>query len=156
MKPMDSPIQPLLEEYYISEALRILEHRMRQPGISVSSVDNVKNYLRLRLAELPYEAFGVLYMDVRNKLIDDEILFRGTLGHVSIYPREIVKEALKHNAHSVVIYHNHPSGEVTPSIADHTLTRKLKEALAVVDIAVVDHIIIAGTEVYSFSEHGEI
>lgn len=155
MKPMDSIVQPLLEEHYITEALRILEFRLRSPGIPLSP-DTVKNYLKLRMAELPHEAFGVLYLDVRSKLIADEILFRGTLGHVGVYPREIVKEALKHNAHSVVIYHNHPSGDVAPSLADYNLTKMVTQALKLVDVMVVDHIIIAGMDVYSFSEHGEI
>lgn len=153
---MTQPVQSLLEDYYITEALRLLELRLRTTGITVNSVDNVKKYLTLQLAELPHESFGVLYIDVRSKLIADEILFRGTLAHVSIYPREIVKEALKHNAHSVVIYHNHPSGDVAPSIADHALTKKLKEALNIVDVLLVDHLIIAGVQTYSYSEHGQL
>jgi len=148
--------QPLLEEYYINEALRILEHRLRTPGIALGAADNVKKYLTLRLAELPYEAFGALFLDMRNKLIVDVLLFRGTLGHVNVYPREVVKEALKYNANNVVIYHNHPSGESTPSLADHELTRKLQEALSIVNCAIVDHVIVAGTHTYSFSDHGEI
>jgi DNA repair protein RadC len=96
----------------------------------------------------------VLFLDVKNRLIASEELFRGTLTHASVYPREVVKSSLAHNAASVLLAHNHPSGTTEPSNADLTLTQALKQALALVDIRVLDHFIIAGRQAYSFAEHG--
>ena len=96
----------------------------------------------------------MLFLDVRNKLIECNEMFRGTLLHTSVYPREIVKAALGNNAASVILAHNHPSGTVDPSNADKTLTRSLKQALGLVDIRVLDHIIVAGSRTFSFAEHG--
>jgi DNA repair protein RadC len=117
----------------------------------------VKDYLRLRLAGLPHEVFMVLLLDTQNRLIDGVELFRGTLNQTSVYPREIVKLALTRNAASVVLAHNHPSGVAEPSAADEILTRTLKSALALVDVRVLDHFIVAGTQApLSFAESGLI
>ncbi len=117
----------------------------------------VKDYLRLQLAGLTYETFTVLLLDTQNRLIEDTELFRGTINQTSVYPREIVKLALERNAASVVFAHNHPSGVAEPSSADESLTRTLKSALALVDIRVLDHFIVAGTAPpLSFAERGLI
>lgn len=123
---------------------------------ALSSPLAVKQYLQLLLAKKPYESFAVLFLDVKNRLITTEELFRGTLTHASVYPREVVKAALSHNAASIILAHNHPSGTADPSNADRTLTSALQHALTLVDIRVLDHFVVAGREVYSFAEHGEL
>ncbi|QDF96268.1 hypothetical protein CJ010_06820 [Azoarcus sp. DD4] len=117
----------------------------------------VRDWLRLRLGHLPHETFCVLLLDARNSLIDAIDLFRGTLTQTSVYPREIVKLALAHNAAAVIFAHNHPSGAAEPSSADEALTRTLKDALALVDIRVLDHFIVpAHGKPTSFAERGLI
>lgn len=125
-------------------------------GQILSSPHAVKEYLRLLLASKQYESFAVLFLDVKNRLIAAEELFRGTLTHTSVYPREVVKAALAHNAASIIVAHNHPSGTPEPSSADRTLTRALMQALSLVDVRVLDHFVVAGRQVYSFAEHGEM
>lgn len=125
-------------------------------GEVLGSPQAVKQYLQLLLAKKPYESFAVLFLDVKNRLIAADELFRGTLMHTSVYPREVVKAALAHNAASVILAHNHPSGSPEPSAADRTLTSALKQALGLVDIRVLDHFVVAGRHVYSFAEHGII
>jgi DNA repair protein RadC len=127
-----------------------------QAGQTLSSPDLVKRYLRLRLGGQRHESFLVLFVDVKNRLIADKELFRGTLTHTSVYPREVVKEALARNAASVMLAHNHPSGSPEPSEADLRLTRTLTEALALVDVRVLDHLVVAGPLVHSFAEHGQL
>jgi DNA repair protein RadC len=124
-------------------------------GEILSSPQAVKQYLQLLLGRRPYESFAALFLDVKNRLIAAEELFRGTLTHTSVYPREVVKAALGHNAAAVIIAHNHPSGTPEPSAADRSLTSALKQALALVDVRLLDHFVVAGRHVYSFAEHGE-
>jgi len=125
-------------------------------GITLSSPQAVKHYLQLLLGSKPYESFAVLFLDVKNRLIASEEMFRGTLTHASVYPREVVKVSLAHNAASIILAHNHPSGSAEPSAADHTLTQALKQALALLDVRVLDHFVVAGRQVYSFAEHGHL
>lgn len=125
-------------------------------GITLSSPQAVKHYLQLLLGNKPYESFAVLFLDVKNRLIASEEMFRGTLTHASVYPREVVKVSLAHNAASIILAHNHPSGSAEPSAADHTLTQALKQALALLDVRVLDHFVVAGRQVYSFAEHGHL
>ena len=127
-----------------------------QAGVALSSPQAVRHYLQLLLTAKPYEIFVVLFLDVKNRLIASDELFRGTLTHTSVYPREVVKAALAHNAASVIFAHNHPSGTPDPSAADHNLTQALKQALALVDVRVLDHFIVAGHHVHSFAEHGQL
>ncbi len=125
-----------------------------QAGVTLSSPQAVKQYLQLLLGNKPYESFAVLFLDVKNRLIASDELFRGTLTHTSVYPREVVKASLSHNAASIILAHNHPSGNPEPSAADQTLTSALKQALGLVDVRVLDHFIVAGSQIYSFAEHG--
>jgi len=112
-------------------------------------------FLRLHLAGLDHEVFFALWLDAQNRLIAAEELFRGTLTQTSVYPREVVKRALAHNAAAVVLAHNHPSGVAEPSAADGLLTRELKQALALVDVRVLDHFIVTGqAQPLSFAERG--
>ena len=118
------------------------------------SPDAVKNYLQLHLGRRPHEVFAGLFLDAQNKLIAMEELFRGTLTQTSVYPREVVLQALHHHAAAVVLAHNHPSGTVQPSRADETLTHTLKAALSLVDVRVLDHVIVAPGQALSMAERG--
>lgn len=139
----------------ILKALAVLDSRLREPGACLSSPGEVRALLMLHLAELEHEAFSVLFLNAQNRLIEYRELFRGTLTQASVYPREVVKAALRLNAGAVIFAHNHPSGMSEPSSADEVLTGSLKTALAVVDVKVLDHFIIAGRgEPLSFAERG--
>ena len=116
--------------------------------------DAVKHYLQLNLANKAHEVFAVLFLDVQNRLLALEELFRGTLTQTSVYPREVVLRALKHQAAAVVLAHNHPSGTVQPSRADEALTQTLKTTLALIDVRVLDHVIVAPGEALSMAERG--
>lgn len=142
------------EDAVIAHAIRILGGRLRQEGILLSSPNTVKEYLICRFGTSEREIFSVLWMDVRNRLINHEILFYGTLTQCAVYPREVIKSGLSLNAASCILVHNHPSGIPDPSEADQLLTRTLRQGLALVDTKVLDHIIVAGTHTYSFAEHG--
>jgi DNA repair protein RadC len=134
---------------------RVLSEELRA-GTALGSPKAVKEYLQLLFHGKPHEAFLVMFLDVKNRLIYSEELFRGTLTHASVYPREIVKAALLHNAAKVILAHNHPSGEVTPSEADLHLTSHIKRALALIEVQVVDHIVVGGRRTHSFAEHRQI
>jgi DNA repair protein RadC len=132
---------------------RALKEEMQERDV-MSSPEQVRNYLCLNLGRLPHEVFVVLFLDAQNRLLATETLFTGTLTQTSVYPREVVKRALQHNAASVILAHNHPSGLAEPSRSDEVLTLKLKEALALVDVRVLDHFVIAGNAALSFAERG--
>jgi DNA repair protein RadC len=119
-----------------------------------SSPGAVKEYLQLHLAGKEHEVFAVLFLDAQNRLVAMEELFRGTLTQTSVYPREVVLHALRHRAAAVVLAHNHPSGTVQPSRADEALTQTLKAALALVDVRVLDHVIVAPGDALSMAEKG--
>ena len=138
----------------IAKALSILKQRLRQPGHHLTNPGAVKEFLAMRLCGLDHEQFHVLFLDVKNRLVAAEAMFTGTLTHTSVYPREVVKAALRHNASSVIFAHNHPSGCTDPSEADQRLTTNLVQALALVEIRVLDHFVVAGVDAYSFAEHG--
>lgn len=121
---------------------------------ALNSPSAVRDFLRLKMQHLHYEVFVALFLDSQNRVIEVEELFRGTLTQTSVYPREVVKRALHHNAGAVILAHNHPSGVAEPSHADETLTSALKQALALVDCRVLDHFIVAGAGVLSFAERG--
>jgi DNA repair protein RadC len=137
----------------VEMAKRALKENLRA-GDALSSPGAVRDYLRLALGHRPYEVFMVLFLDAQNRLIAADELFRGTLTQTSVYPREVVKSALAHNAAAVVFAHNHPSGVAEPSHADEILTRNLKQALALVEVKVLDHFVVGGAETMSFAERG--
>lgn len=116
--------------------------------------DAVRELLTHYARPLQHEVFGVLWLDVQKRVIVSQVLFRGTLSEASVFPREVVKEALYHNAHSGVIWHNHPSGAVEPSTADKVLTRRLKDALDLVGVSLLDHMITGKDRALSFAEQG--
>jgi DNA repair protein RadC len=132
---------------------RALKEQVQREQL-LDSPPKVRDYLRLRIGRLPHEVFAALFLDAQNRLIDDEELFRGTLTQTSVYPREVVKRALARNAAAVIFAHNHPSGLAEPSRADELLTRTLRDALALVDVRVLDHVIVAGASSVSFAERG--
>ena len=136
-------------------ARRTLNEDM-QAGDALDSPDAVRAYLRLLLHGKEYEVFCCVFLDAQNRVIAVEELFRGTLTQTSVYPREIIKRALFHNAGALILAHNHPSGVAEPSQADRQLTRHLTEALALVDIRVLDHFIVAGAASLSFKEAGQL
>lgn len=121
---------------------------------SLASPTAVRGYLRLRLQHLGHEVFWGVFLDAQNRVIAAEELFRGTLTQTSVYPREVVKQALAHNAAGIILAHNHPSGVAEPSIQDQALTRSLAESLALVDVKVLDHFIVAPGACLSFAERG--
>jgi DNA repair protein RadC len=123
-------------------------------GDAMTSPGAVREYLRLQLQTRQHEVFCAVYLDTQNRVIAFEELFRGTLAQTSVYPREVVKAALRHNAGAVIFAHNHPSGIAEPSHADETLTTALKQALALVDVRVLDHFVVAGDGILSFAERG--
>lgn len=138
----------------VQHALGFVHARLKAAGDVLSSPDDVRNYLRLRLAAAECEVFFVLFMDAQHRLLAAEELFHGTLTQTSVYPREVVKAVLRHNAAAVVFAHNHPSGLAEPSRADELLTATLKQTLALIDVRVLDHFIVGGATVVSFAERG--
>ena len=139
----------------LEAARQAIEHKM-QRGASFSSPAAVKEYLCAKLAGYEHEVFAVLFLDSQHRLIEYTEMFRGTIDSTSVYPREVVKAAIRHNAATVVVSHNHPSGNPEPSGADKTLTQRLKDALALVDVRVLDHVIVAGSRTVSFAQCGLI
>jgi DNA repair protein RadC len=132
---------------------RALQEQMQERD-TLTSPQAVRDYLKLRLGRLQREVFVVLFLDAQNRVVASEELFAGTLTQTSVYPREVVKRALHHNAAAVIFAHNHPSGVAEPSRADELLTKALKEALALVDVKVLDHFVVAGNTALSFAERG--
>lgn len=133
---------------------RLLMEELNKKEIVLTSSDSVKRYLQLHYHNRKYESFVVLFLDVKNRLVSAKEMFKGTLTRTSVYPREVVKEALDQNAANVILSHNHPSGVPDPSRADIDLTQQLKEALRLVDVTVLDHIVVAGNSTCSFAEQG--
>lgn len=134
-------------------ARRALQEEMRS-GDALNSPRAVREYLQLLLRARPHEVFNAIYLDAQHRVIATEELFRGTLTQTSVYPREVVKRALHHNAAAVIFAHNHPSGVAEPSESDRLLTDALKQSLQLVDVRVLDHFIVAGTGCLSFAEKG--
>jgi DNA repair protein RadC len=137
----------------VEQALSILACQVQEAD-ALASPDAARDFVRLRLGDRPHEVFACLFLDVQNRVIDYQELFRGTLTQTSVYPREVVIEALACQACGVILVHNHPSGSATPSRADELLTTTLKQALALVDVRVLDHFVVTCSTVLSFAETG--
>jgi len=142
-------------EKIIIKALQILETKLTYGSIALSDPSVVKDYLRLKLADKQSEVFSALYLDSAHQLIKYSELFQGSIASATVYPREVIKEALDCNAASIIFAHNHPSGNPEPSQQDRRITDKLKSALSFIDIQVLDHIVV-GKTVTSFAEQGLI
>ena len=169
MKHADSSVETLVEDRLaglkpsdlndaekqsaVTLAMKVLaiKHRAGRP---LSNPAVTRNYLRLRLADCQNEVFGSLFLDNRHRIIAVRDLFQGTIDGASIHPRVVVQQALAVNAAAMVFFHNHPSGVAEPSHADEAITRRLKDALALVDVRVLDHFVVAAGESVSFAERG--
>jgi DNA repair protein RadC len=134
-------------------ARRALKEKLDR-GSALGSPQAVRDYLRLKLQDRPHEIFVGVFLDAQNRVLAVEELFRGTLTQTSVYPREVVKRALHHNAAALIFAHNHPSGIAEPSRSDETLTQALKQSLALVDVKVLDHFVIGAGAAMSFAERG--
>lgn len=140
-------------EAVLLEAKRVIARKFRR-GRALTSPALAKEALIFELADREHEVFGMICLDNQHRIIESVELFRGTIDGASVFPREVVKTALDANAAAVMFYHNHPSGVAEPSQADQQITQRLKQAFALIEVRVLDHFIIGGTEAYSFSESG--
>jgi DNA repair protein RadC len=131
-------------------------HEGLKRGDTMKNPDETKHYLSSRLRDYPYEVFACLFLDSRHRIISYDELFRGTIDGASVHPREVVRRALQHNAAAVILAHNHPSGVAEPSEADRRITRRLQDALGLIDIRVLDHLVIGDPCTISFAERGLI
>ncbi|WP_431033344.1 RadC family protein [Pseudomonas yamanorum] len=142
------------ENRVIDEALHILDRRLFTRGPDLTSPDAVASFLKLHLAQQEHEVFGVILLDAKHRVLAFEILFHGSIDGASVYPRQVVKRSMAHNAAGAIFVHNHPSGCTEPSQADRLLTTRLKEALALIEVRVLDHFIVGEGRPLSFAEHG--
>ncbi|ELJ7525954.1 DNA repair protein RadC [Salmonella enterica] len=152
--PLFAATLPLAAQQTIREALTLPERQLREPGAAFTSTQAARDWLRLRMAGLEREEFMVLYLDNQHRLIAHETLFTGTINHTQVHPREVVKSGLKHNAAAVIVAHCHPSGLAEPGQADRQITERLRQALNLVDIRLLDHLVAGGMEIVSFAEKG--
>lgn len=141
------------EDLILQQAQAIIENRYIR-GQQLLSVQEVRDYLMIKLAPLEHEVFGCLLLDNQQRILAYQELFRGTINGVNVYPREVVKLSLRHNAAALILVNNHPSGEPEPSQADLAITQRLVSALELVDMRVLDHFIVAGTQTVSMAERG--
>ena len=142
------------ENRVIDEALHILDRRLFTRGPELTSPDAVACFLKLQLAQQEHEVFGVIFLDAKHRVLAFEILFHGSIDGASVYPRQVVKRSMVHNAAGAIFCHNHPSGCTEPSQADRVLTTRLKEALALIEVRVLDHFIVGKGRPLSFAEYG--
>lgn len=143
---------PLTSHRTIKRALTLLENHLREPGVAFTSTPFSRDWIRLKLASQERELFMVLLLDNQNRLLAHETLFYGTISSTVVYPREVVKVALQHNAAAVILAHNHPSGFAEPSDADRNITERLKKALTLVEVRLLDHLVVGSKEIVSFAE----
>lgn len=137
----------------LARAQGLISQRFRKGSPVLTEPARTFDFLRLHLGAREYEVFGALYLDARHRLIAVEHLFRGTVSGSAVHPREVIKQTLHHNASALVAFHNHPSGAATPSQADEIITNRLKQALALIEVRLLDHIIVADP-MFSFAESG--
>ena len=154
IKDLCGVYQPAPKETILSEARKLSGYQFRR-GTAILSPTAAKEAIGLKLTGLEHEVFGCLFLDSRHQVLAWREMFRGSINRNSVHPREVVKLALQHNAAGLIFAHNHPSGVTEPSQADEALTRTLKQALALVDVRVLDHFIVAGSaQPLSFAERG--
>ena len=149
----DDTSRPATQQEIVDIAREYLSARLRR-GRTLNSPSTTRDFLSLRLGDLDHEVFAVIYLDTRNRLIDYQVMFRGTIDGVAVHPREVVKEALKLNAASVIFAHPRPSGVAEPCHADEAINERLKRALGLLDIRVLDYILIGGGHTVSMAERG--
>ncbi|MDO9234268.1 MAG: DNA repair protein RadC [Methylotenera sp.] len=154
MADLHSTTLTVSENRAVYKALKILEQKLLVDETVFNSPDSVRNFLKLKLGFEEREVFSVMFLDAQSRLIEYANMFYGTVHQTVVYPREVVKKALSLNAASVVFSHNHPSGVALQSEADELITKQLENALNLVDVRVLDHIIVAGNKTLSFAERG--
>lgn len=155
LPPATSGLTPYAQRT-IRRAINLLDKYLRQPGIAFTSSTAARDWLRLQLTRQERELFMVLYLDNQHRLLESETLFAGSVNHVQVHSREGVKSALRFNAAAVVLAHNHPSGDPEPSQCDRNITGRLKEALALVDVNTLEHLVVGSDGIVSFAERGWI
>ena len=156
-KPVPYSTEKIDDSSIIERAINLIQSELKTPGMVLTSPELVRKYLILQLAQFEEEHFSMILLDNQHRVIGFENIFRGTIDGASVYPREVVKTVLAHNAAAVILAHNHPSGNPEPSGSDRALTNRLKEALALIDVRILDHIIVGGcseTLTVSFAERG--
>lgn len=151
-----NPAERDAETIIIEQALAIIDARMFQHGEALTSPRDSAAYLKLKLGQYEWEVFACLFLDNRHRVLAFEEMFRGTLDGASVHPREVVRAALKHNAAAVVLAHNHPSGVSEPSAADRNITHQLRDALQLIGVRVLDHLVIGSGEPTSMAARGLI
>ncbi|EHE7039708.1 DNA repair protein RadC [Salmonella enterica subsp. enterica serovar Newport] len=152
--PLFAATLPLAAQQTIREALTLPERQLREPGAAFTSTQAARDWLRLQLSTLEREEFVALFPDNQHRLITHETLFTGTINHTQVHPREVVKSGLKHNCAAVIVAHCHPSGLAEPGQADRQITDRLRQALNLVDIRLLDHLVVGGMDIVSFAERG--
>ena len=153
VRDVSGDYRPAEADEVMQAAQRLLAGRVRGSDV-LTSPAAVKDFLRFRLGSLPYEVFCVVHLDSQHRVLDYVEMFRGTVTQTSVYPREVVKDALARNSSALLLCHCHPSGGTEPSRADEVLTATLKTALAIVDVRVLDHLIVGGSDILSMAEKG--
>lgn len=148
-------LRPVTSEEILTMARKLIRRKFVR-GHALNSPTITRDYLMLEIALLEHEVFYCLFLDNQHRLLKTECCFQGTIDGASVYPREVVKRALQLNAAALILAHNHPSGTPEPSAADRAITRRLIDALNLIDVRVLDHFIIGGTEYFSFAERGEL
>lgn len=146
---------PATPNQILSEARKVLAATTPQ-GAPFTSPEHVADYLTLQLGDRPYEVFAAIFLDARHRFLGYAELFRGTTNSAAVYVGQLVRETLLRNATAVIVCHNHPSGEADPSTQDKVLTDRIKQALALVDVRLLDHVVVGGASFYSFANHGLI
>lgn len=144
---------PATAEQILDAARQVIDQKMLR-GAAFTSQQRAKEYLCTKLAGFDSEVFAVLFLDTQHRLIEYDEMFHGTIASTAVHPREVVKKALRNNAAAVILAHNHPSGNTEPSDADRGLTQRLREALELVEVRTLDHIIVGGNDTMSFAERG--
>ena len=141
------------DQKIIDQALAILETRLHKPECVITKPDDANAYLKLQFEGLEHESFRIMFLNSQHGLIKLQEMFRGTIDGAAVYPREVVKAALEFNAAAVILTHNHPSGVSEPSQADKNITKRLKEALHLIDVRVLDHIVVGNNDTFSFAQN---
>ncbi|MEM8500694.1 MAG: DNA repair protein RadC [Pseudomonadota bacterium] len=154
IKESDGQYRVVSDREVVEAAKSLLLKSIKSTAVELGSPHHLRDYLRLEFKGLEHEVFHGLFLDSQNRLIANERLFTGTLDGASVYPREVIKAVMKHNAASVIFAHNHPSSVAEPSQADHRITERLQQALALIDVRVLDHFVVGNPEVVSFAENG--
>lgn len=149
-------VRDISSQEIILAAQSIVKHQLQDLPILMDNYKLVKALAMLELANLESEVFCVLFLNNQMRLILFERMFRGTVDKTAVYPREIVKRALELNAVHIILVHNHPSGDCRPSYADEQLTQQLKSTLDILNIGIIDHLVVGGSEIFSFAEHGKL